>query len=310
MTNTVFCDISEFQKVVDDSYPYKWLSIRSNDGTYRDSHFAQNLAWCKSRVGSKLDAFIVYCVYEPGKDWVGTLKSQVGTPHPRMAVMVDVESWGGKIKGNHSADINVGVSQIASWLGNINRVLGYGNASDLNSIWPQRNLAANHIVLANYVGNPAFPGKIIHQYSSSGTVAPFGHPVDMNSADGYSSADLMKALGLNGSADPAPAPTPTVTAPAFPLPSGYYYGPKSGPKQSVSGYYAPYGGANGATGLRQWQQRMKDRGNAIGVDGLYGPETQRIATNFQKQCGITQDGLIGPDTWSRAWTAPITSAKL
>jgi len=108
-----------------------------------------------------------------------------------------------------------------------------------------------------------------------------------------------------------PAPTPaTPKAPAYPLPAGYYYGPRSGPVQSVSGYVAPYGGPNGAAGLKQWQQRMKDRGNTITVDGLYGPQTQTIATNFQKQCKLTVDGKIGPQTWAAAWTAPITSQSL
>jgi hypothetical protein len=39
MADTLFADISEWQPVLDDSYPYTWLSIRSNDGTYRDRLF-------------------------------------------------------------------------------------------------------------------------------------------------------------------------------------------------------------------------------------------------------------------------------
>lgn len=103
---------------------------------------------------------------------------------------------------------------------------------------------------------------------------------------------------------------PTTKAPAFPLPAGYYFGPRSGPAQSVSGMVAPYGGPNGSAGLKQWQQQMKNRGNAITVDGKYGDETARIAGNFQKQVGLTVDKLIGPATWAAAWTAPVTSQAL
>ena len=45
MTDTLFADVSEFQVPVNDSYPYRVLSIRVCDGTYRDHNFAANYAW-------------------------------------------------------------------------------------------------------------------------------------------------------------------------------------------------------------------------------------------------------------------------
>lgn len=51
---------------------------------------------------------------------------------------------------------------------------------------------------------------------------------------------------------------------------------------------------------------MRDRGWAIDVDGLYGDQTNRIARAFQGEKGLLVDGLIGGDTWSAAWTAPVT----
>lgn len=312
MTDTLWCDVSEFQKPVDSSYPYRVLSIREGDGTYKDAHFTSNYNYCVGNIGSHLDLFFVYVVYEPGVDWVGNIERAVGTPNSRMAVMVDVESWSGKIKGDHSADINAGVSKLASWLGSLNRVVGYGNASDLNSLWPTKALAPNHIILANYVQNAAYPNKFAHQYSDKGNVPPFGSPVDMNSADGYDIPSLLKLLGMSGAATPTKpiAPKPTAKAPAFPLPAGYYYGAKSGPVQSVSGYFAPYGGPNGAPGLKEFQQQMKNRGNNVTVDGLFGPQMATLTENFQKQCKVTVDQKIGPVTWALAWTAPVTSAKL
>jgi peptidoglycan hydrolase-like protein with peptidoglycan-binding domain len=108
-----------------------------------------------------------------------------------------------------------------------------------------------------------------------------------------------------------PQPTPVVTpvsnvisagvsAPAFPLPSDSYFGPKSGPTQSVSGFYSH------RNDLMSWQQRMKDRGWIISADGYYGDETKNIARLFQTEKGLGVDGLIGPETWGAAWTAPIT----
>jgi hypothetical protein len=48
--------------------------------------------------------FIVHFVYRPNwQQTVDTFTSQVVTPHPKMAVMIDVESWGGQIRGNQSA---------------------------------------------------------------------------------------------------------------------------------------------------------------------------------------------------------------
>ncbi len=72
------------------------------------------------------------------------------------------------------------------------------------------------------------------------------------------------------------------------------------PTRSVSGYYSH------REDLRTWQQRMKDRGWRIDADGLYGPETARVARGFQSEKGLTADGLIGPDTWDAAWTSPLT----
>jgi len=99
---------------------------------------------------------------------------------------------------------------------------------------------------------------------------------------------------------PSRSDTRTSKAPAFPLPSGWYFGPKSGPKESVSGYYSH------RSNLRTWQQQMRNRGWTIGVDGLYGPETAGVVKSFQKEKGLSVDGLIGPKTWAAAWTAPVT----
>jgi hypothetical protein len=100
-----------------------------------------------------------------------------------------------------------------------------------------------------------------------------------------------------GGAPPAQSSPPSAgAAPPFPLPSGYYYGPADGPTESVSGYYPPHGGPNGADGLRQWQAQI-----GIGEDGFYGPETEGAAYSLQSTAELDEDGLIGPATWAAAW---------
>lgn len=89
-------------------------------------------------------------------------------------------------------------------------------------------------------------------------------------------------------------------APAFPLPSGWYFGPKKGPKHSVSGYYGH------RSDLRRWQTQMKLRGWALTADGYYGPQTEKITQAFQREKGLEVDGKIGPITWKAAWEAPVT----
>lgn len=107
---------------------------------------------------------------------------------------------------------------------------------------------------------------------------------------------------------PKPATSP-VRAPAWPLSRcarhgiGEYFGPRSGPDHSVSGYFSH------RADLQRWQQRMIDRGwgRLLGrADGLYGDNTARVAELFQREKGLAVDRLIGPSTWAAAWTATVT----
>ncbi|MFC3996272.1 N-acetylmuramoyl-L-alanine amidase [Nocardiopsis sediminis] len=89
-------------------------------------------------------------------------------------------------------------------------------------------------------------------------------------------------------------------APAFPLPTGWYFGPRSGPTASVSGYHGH------RDDLRHWQSRMRERGWPLAADGRYGPRTRGVARAFQAEKRLGVDGLIGSATWRAAWESPIT----
>jgi peptidoglycan hydrolase-like protein with peptidoglycan-binding domain len=81
----------------------------------------------------------------------------------------------------------------------------------------------------------------------------------------------------------------------YPLPGGYYYGPYSGPMQSISGM--GHGDDQWRPGLRQVQAKLRTV-----ADGLYGPNTEAVVKAWQKGHGLVPDGLVGPRTWRSLWT--------
>ena len=213
MPDQLWSDVSEFQVPVDDSYPYAILAIRSNDGTYRDHHFTQNYAWaCNALDSGRLRALIVYAVYRQNwSETADTMISMLAAPRPGVVLMLDVESWGGQITGDQSDGINRLYWKLADWIGDRRRIIGYGNTSDLDSLWPTKPDGIR-LVVAGYGSNPDYPGKIAHQYTDGNGyggglpegAAPFGN-ADMDSADGYTLDDFCAAVGLGA---PAPSPTP------------------------------------------------------------------------------------------------------
>lgn len=98
---------------------------------------------------------------------------------------------------------------------------------------------------------------------------------------------------------PGPDPDPWLTTGMgasirrlFPLPAGWYYGPRSGPRESVSGFYLAPNSIE-RDGLVECQ-------NLLGVlgDGLYGPVTAAAAKKYQRRRGLVDDALIGARTWA------------
>src|SRR6478609_9774568 len=231
VTDTLYADVSEWQRPVDDSYPYRVIAIRSNDGTHRDEKWATNYEWCKRRCDDgALDFFIVYFVWRPNwEQAVATHKDLVGEPHPRMVVMIDVETWGGQIRGDQSAGLNGAYSALVDWLGHPQRVIGYGNRGDLDELWPQKPDGLR-LVMAAYGTNPSYPGRIAHQYTNGQGFGgglpegadPFG-VCDMNSADGLHPHAFASACGITIAVEPAipePAiPEPSVTEPTVTEPT-------------------------------------------------------------------------------------------
>jgi hypothetical protein len=117
------------------------------------------------------------------------------------------------------------------------------------------------------------------------------------------------ANNLGGSGAGVQPPPPRIEnrpgTPAFPLPPGYYYGPLSGPKESISGSYSG-DRVSWKEGLRTAQRRLNEHTNMAGLppivaDGVYGPATKNRVQWFQSARGLATDGLIGPKTWTNLW---------
>lgn len=85
-----------------------------------------------------------------------------------------------------------------------------------------------------------------------------------------------------------PPPTPSASAPAWP---GRFF-VLTDPMMS---------GAD----IGQWQERMAERGWRLDADDWYGKESYGVCKTFQAEFGLTVDGIVGPQTWDAAWSAPI-----
>lgn len=143
-----------------------------------------------------------------------------GGLHPKVALMLDVES-GGNPSGDQSGAINALYDKLVAYAGSPLRVVAYGNTYDLNAMWPNKPPGLR-LGIASYGSNPGYPGKLWHQYTDgSGYGAqsglpdgcpPFGN-CDFNSCDGMTPEQFAQAMGI---AVVAPSQGGTVSAPADP----------------------------------------------------------------------------------------------
>lgn len=56
-------------------------------------------------------------------------------------------------------------------------------------------------------------------------------------------------------------------------------------------------GSNGEA-VKGLQNALKTRGNDFdSLDGDFGPATENAVKQFQREAGLADDGIVGPDTW-------------
>lgn len=90
-----------------------------------------------------------------------------------------------------------------------------------------------------------------------------------------------------GGSDPVPSPSPAPT-----------------PNHPWPGLYARLGSSGDY--VRTIQSRLAARGWTIGVDGQFGPQTDRVVRAFQADKNLGVDGVVGKNTWNALWNSPIT----
>lgn len=118
------------------------------------------------------------------------------------------------------------------------------------------------------------------------TGSPEGCHVPIRRNRSYLLAVVHVRAAFYDAAGPGPTPPPAGDAPPW-------------PGTLLVDYTAGHGTAT-------WQAQMSARGWHLDVDDEYGPASAQVCTQFQAEKGLAVDGVVGPETWAAAWTAPIT----
>ncbi len=105
-------------------------------------------------------------------------------------------------------------------------------------------------------------------------------------ADRVKYYNLAKKILTAGNGSSANAPAPPAPAPPAPTSDATPY-----PGTPLSK------GSTGAAVL-SLQQRLRDLGFGLTVDGNFGPGTERSVKAFQQKQGLQSDGKVGPRTWA------------
>jgi hypothetical protein len=112
-------------------------------------------------------------------------------------------------------------------------------------------------------------------------------PTDPNAQIGQrvalSAGDITAANSIIPGVTP-PAPPPAPPTPTIPVP--------------YPGRFLKYPPITSGPDVATWQAKMVERGFTLDVDGKYGPKSRAAAIEFQKQQGLTADGIVGPLTWA------------
>ena len=158
----------------------------------------------------------------------------------------------------------------------------YVNGSDLGS--------ALYAKVPGSWWSPGYGGwgtATLLQFTSQALVA--GQKIDVSAYRG--SVDELRQLTRPG---PPPAPDPGPEQEQVPV----------GP--SWPGRHLRQPPIMRGEDVRTWQDQMRQRGWRLAVDGAYGPASATVCLRFQAEKHLQVDGVVGPVTWSAAWTMPVT----
>jgi hypothetical protein len=209
---TYWADVSQYQgKPVDETYPYGVLSFRTNSGDKVDTLAAANAASALEALKSGGSSLVIpYYFFRPGQENCDLHRKVLQDAglwlHDNTISMVDVESDGGKIRGDQSWEINDEVNRMRGWYGNQRRVIGYLNPNADAALWLHRPYMLELIIpqynntpgdLTGVHDNVVVREACAHQFTDHATdVAPWsGQGVDMNWSP-YTVAELLTLFGM------------------------------------------------------------------------------------------------------------------
>ncbi|MEN3123282.1 peptidoglycan-binding domain-containing protein [Janibacter sp. LM] len=91
------------------------------------------------------------------------------------------------------------------------------------------------------------------------------------------------------------------------------YDPPDFPNASAGDVLMP-GATDASTGtgrgVSTWQERARDLGYAVTVDGVIGAGDVAVIRAIQARMGLLVDGIIGPQTWTGTWEVGVDAAAL
>jgi hypothetical protein len=139
---TTWPDVSEWQTPVTDAFTGPLICTRSSLSNFKvDNNIGKNSQWQQRKHKSGQLAFeFYYHVWYPGNEAQQhdlALRS-IGGARAGVAMMLDLETWGGAIGGNHTASIDNLRLRLARTLGGEAKVPVYGNGGDLRELYPGR----------------------------------------------------------------------------------------------------------------------------------------------------------------------------
>lgn len=70
-------------------------------------------------------------------------------------------------------------------------------------------------------------------------------------------------------------------------------------------YFRPRDNAPVYATVRKWEARMRQRGWTLKADGRLSLADGKVLKAFQKEKGLTVDGLLGPASFRAAWTTKV-----
>lgn len=240
----------------------KWYGDQVGNSVYDDA------AWC--------DMFVCWCASlagwrKNGKDGKDNALKQVGlfayTPH-------HAGHFARKSRFNSTpyvgslAFFDWGGSKRLQAIDHIGLVIGTTSAGEIVTI--EGNTLKN--------GRPG----VHKRYRSRNTIVGFAHPYYVKTGS---------------SAAKPPVAKPKPKTPKFPLPAGHWFGLASAVPAAHNGSVAA-----DRPKVKELQERLNAFGYKLAVDGRFGAKTAAAVKDFQRDAGITVDGMAGSDTWTALWS--------